>query len=136
MSTLGSGRGGPRIHPSAIVDPGARLAEGVEIGPYAVIEADVEIGPECRIAAHAVIKRYTRMGRGNRVHEHAVLGGTPQDLAFGGVQSGLEIGDGNTIREGVTLHRATREGHSTRIGDGTFLMAYSHVAHDCTVGNH
>ena len=136
MSTLGSGRVGPRIHPSAIVDPGAHLAEGVEIGPYAVIEADVEIGPDCRIAAHAVIKRYTRMGRGNRVHEHAVLGGTPQDLAFQGVSSGLEIGDGNTIREGVTLHRATREGHCTRIGDGTFLMAYSHVAHDCTVGNH
>ncbi len=136
MSVLGTPRVGSRIHPSAIVDPGARLAEGIEIGPYAVIEADVEIGPECRIAAHAVIKRYTRMGRDNRVHEHAVLGGTPQDLAFEGVTSGLEIGDGNTIREGVTLHRPTREGDSTRIGDGTFLMANSHVAHDCTVGNH
>jgi UDP-N-acetylglucosamine acyltransferase len=124
-----------RVHASAIVDPEARLGAGVEIGPFAVIEPDVEIGPECEIGAHAVIKRYTRMGRGNRVHEHAVLGGTPQDLAFQGVVSRIDIGDDNTIREGVTLHRATREGHATRIGDRCFLMAYSHVAHDCTVGD-
>jgi len=124
------------IHPSAIVAAGARLGAGVKIGPCAVIEADVTLGEGCEIAAHAVIKRHTRMGARNRVAEHAVIGGDPQDLKFSaGTLSHLEIGDDNVFREGVTVHRGSRDGGRTRIGNGCFLMAYAHVAHDCVVGN-
>ncbi len=123
------------IHPTALVDPGARLGRDVTVGPYAVIEADTEIGDGCAIAAHAVIKRYTRLGRDNRVAEHAVLGGEPQDFKFRDCASFVEIGDGNRIREGVTVHRSNHEGGVTRIGDACFLMACSHVAHDCVLGN-
>lgn len=123
------------IHPTALVDPGARLGAGVTVGPYAVIEADAEIGDGCHIAAHAVIKRHTRLGRDNQVAEHAVLGGEPQDFKFKPCPSFVEIGDGNLIREGVTVHRSNHEGGITRIGDQNFFMAYSHVAHDCVIGN-
>lgn len=123
------------IHPTALIDPGARLGEKVSIGPYAVIEADTEIGDGSRIAAHVVIKRYTRLGRNNQVAEHAVLGGEPQDLKFNPCPSFVEIGDGNLIREGVTVHRSNHAGGVTRIGHQNFLMAYSHVAHDCQIGN-
>lgn len=123
------------IHPTALIDPGARLGAGVTIGPCAVIEADTEIGDGSSIAAHAVIKRYTRLGRDNQVAEHAVLGGEPQDFKFRPCPSFVEIGDGNLIREGVTVHRSNHEGGVTRIGDRNFLMACSHVAHDCMIGN-
>jgi UDP-N-acetylglucosamine acyltransferase len=124
------------IHPSAIVAAGARLGADVKIGPCAVIEEDVVLGDGCEIAAHAVIKRHTHMGARNRVAEHAVIGGDPQDLKFAaGTLSHLEIGDDNVFREGVTVHRGSREGSRTRIGNGCFLMAYAHVAHDCVVGN-
>jgi UDP-N-acetylglucosamine acyltransferase len=123
------------IHPSAIVAASAQLGDGVEIGPYAVIEDDVVIGDGTRIAAHAVIKRYTRLGRQNRVCEHVVIGGEPQDYKFSGSPSHVSIGDGNLIREGVTVHRASSaEGH-TRIGNDCFLMVASHVAHDCQIGD-
>ncbi len=124
------------IHPTAIVDPSARLGEAVEVGPYAIIEAEVAIGDHSRIGAHAMVKRYTQMGRGNQIHEHAVIGGDPQDVSFSPCVSRVVIGDGNLIREGVTIHRATREGSATRLGSNNFLMAYTHVAHDCTIGNH
>ncbi|MGH8672133.1 MAG: acyl-ACP--UDP-N-acetylglucosamine O-acyltransferase [Burkholderiales bacterium] len=120
---------------TALVDSDARLGQDVEVGPYAVIEKDVEIGDGCRIAAHAVIKRYTCMGQRNRIHEHAVLGGEPQDFKFRPCTSHVDIGDDNIIREGVTLHRASKEGQSTTLGNDNFLMAYCHVAHDCTIGN-
>ena len=124
------------IHPTAIVAADARLGAHVRIGPCAVIEEDVALGEGCEIAAHAVIKRHTRMGARNRVAEHAVIGGDPQDLKFGaGTLSCVEIGDDNVFREGVTVHRGSREGSSTRIGNGCFLMAYAHVAHDCVVGD-
>ncbi len=124
------------IHPSAIVAAGARLGADVKIGPGAVIEDDVTLGAGCEIAAHAVVKRHTRMGARNRVAEHAVIGGDPQDLKFAaGTLSHLEIGDDNVFREGVTVHRGSREGSRTRIGNGCFLMAYAHVAHDCVVGS-
>jgi UDP-N-acetylglucosamine acyltransferase len=125
----------PLIHPLAAIASGARLGAGVRIGPFAVIEDDVEIGEGCEIAAHAVIKRYTRMGARNRVAEHAVLGGEPQDVKFKGHPSFVVIGSGNLIREGATIHRSSVEGGQTRIGDENFLMAYSHVAHDCQIGN-
>ncbi|HSR51194.1 MAG TPA: acyl-ACP--UDP-N-acetylglucosamine O-acyltransferase [Acidobacteriota bacterium] len=124
----------PEIHPTALVDSSCTLGRGTRVGPYAVIEADVEIGRDCRIAAHAVLKRYTRMGDRNQIHEGAVLGGAPQDLKFKERPTHLFIGDDNVIREGATLHRAS-SGEATRIGDGNYLMAYVHVAHDCLLGD-
>jgi UDP-N-acetylglucosamine acyltransferase len=125
------------IHPSASIAPGAQLGAGVEVGPFAVIEGDTVIGEGSRIAAHAVVKRYTHLGRRNRVYEHAVIGGDPQDVKFDpDCVSHTEIGDDNILREGVTVHRGSRPGSVTRIGNGCFLMALAHVAHDCTVGNH
>lgn len=125
------------IHPTASIASGARLGADVQIGPFAVIEEDTVIGEGCRIAAHAVIKRYTQLGRRNRVHEHAVIGGDPQDVKFDpATVSHTDIGDDNILREGVTVHRGSRPGGVTRIGNGCFLMALAHVAHDCTVGNH
>jgi UDP-N-acetylglucosamine acyltransferase len=123
------------IHPTAQIDPGAEIARDVSIGPFAVVEADVAIGEGCRIGAHAVIRRYTRIGPRCRVWEHATLGGEPQDVSFHDQVSHLEIGADNIIREGVTIHRATTEFGSTHIGDGNFLMANCHVAHDCRIGD-
>lgn len=123
------------IHPTALIDPAARLGNNVEIGPYAVVESDVELGEGCRIAAHAVIKRYTRMGRNNHIFEHATIGGEPQDFKFQPCASHVEIGDGNQFREGVTVHRSNHAGGVTRIGNRNFLMAFCHVAHDCTLGD-
>ncbi|MFZ5555593.1 MAG: acyl-ACP--UDP-N-acetylglucosamine O-acyltransferase [Pseudomonadota bacterium] len=126
----------PLVHPTAVIAAGARLGAGVRIGPFAVIEDDAEVGAGSEIAAHAVIKRYTRMGPRNRIGEHAVIGGEPQDLKFKGWPSFVVIGADNVIREGTTIHRASVEGGETRVGDGNFLMAYAHVAHDCRIGNH
>jgi UDP-N-acetylglucosamine acyltransferase len=125
----------PFIHPQAVIARGARLGSGVRVGPFAVIEDDTEVGDGCEISAHAVIKRFTRMGARNRVAEHAVIGGEPQDLKFEGWTSFTVIGTGNVIREGVTIHRASLEGGETRVGDGNYLMACSHVAHECRIGN-
>lgn len=125
------------LHPTAVIAGDARFGAHVRIGPYAVIEEDVVLGEGCEIAAHAVIKRHTRMGARNRIAEHAVIGGDPQDFKFkADCVSYTEIGDDNWLREGVTVHRGSRDGSATRLGNGCFLMAYSHVAHDCTVGNH
>jgi UDP-N-acetylglucosamine acyltransferase len=123
------------IHPLAAVAHGARLGAGVRVGPFAVIEDDTEVGDGCEISAHAVIKRYTRMGARNRVAEHAVIGGEPQDVKFKGWPSSVVIGTDNVFRESVTIHRGSGEGAETRLGDGNFLMVYSHVGHDCRIGN-
>ena len=124
------------IHPSASIAAGAKLGAGVEVGPFAVIEEDTAIGDGCRIAAHAVIRRYTRMGARNRVHEHAVIGGEPQDVKFDpACVSGVEVGDDNLFREGVTVHRGSRPGAATRVGSGCMLMIGAHVAHDCALGD-
>ncbi|MCF8150754.1 MAG: acyl-ACP--UDP-N-acetylglucosamine O-acyltransferase [Burkholderiaceae bacterium] len=125
------------VHPSATVAADARLGNNIRIGPYVVIEEDVILGDDCEIAAHAVIKHHTRMGARNRIAEHAVIGGDPQDFKFkSDCLSSTEIGDDNWLREGVTVHRGSRPGSATRIGNNCFLMAYSHIAHDCVVGNH
>ena len=125
------------IHPTAVVATDARLGSKIRIGPFAVIEEDVILGDDCEIAAHAVIKRHTRMGARNRVAEHAVIGGDPQDFKFKpDCLSYTEIGDDNWLREGVTVHRGSRQGSVTKLGNGCFLMAYSHVAHDCLVGSY
>ncbi|MBV9958148.1 MAG: acyl-ACP--UDP-N-acetylglucosamine O-acyltransferase [Acidobacteria bacterium] len=123
------------IHPTAIISPGAHLAQGVRVGPYAVIEDEVTIRAGCEIGAHAVIKRFTSLGERNRVFEHATLGGEPQDVKFRGERSGLIIGDDNLIRESVTIHRASGEGEVTRVGSRNFLMIGVHLAHNCTVGD-
>ena len=124
------------FHPTAVIAPDVKLGANVRVGPYAVIEEDVVLGDDCQIAAHAVIKRHTRMGARNRIAEHAVIGGDPQDFKFkADCLSYTEIGNDNWLREGVTVHRGSRDGSVTRLGNGCFLMAYSHIAHDCTVGN-
>ncbi len=128
---------GADIHPTAIVADGARLADGVTVGPYCVIGADVEVGQGTRIGPHAVIEGHTRLGRDNRVFQFASIGAEPQDLKYRGTPTRLEIGDRNTFRESVTVHIGTEDGGgTTRIGSDNLMMAYSHVAHDCQVGDH
>lgn len=125
-----------RVHASAIVDPAARLAEDVEVGAYTVIGAEVEIESGTRIGPHCVIEGPTRIGRDNAILGQSALGRAPQDKKFAGERVRLEIGDGNIIREFVTLNRGTAGGGGvTRIGDRNLLLAYVHIAHDCTVGN-
>ena len=123
------------IHETAVVDPGAKLGEGVQVGAYAVIGADVEIGAGTTVGPHVVFHPHVRLGEGNSVHAHAVLGDLPQDVKFSGEVTRLEIGDRNLIRENVTIHRASEPDRVTRIGSDCFLMAGSHVAHDCQVGD-
>ena len=127
---------GTNIHPTAIISESARLGENVIIGPYSVIGDEVEIGDGSIIGPHAVIERWTTLGKGCRIFQFASVGAEPQDLKFKGEQSCTVIGDRTTIREGATIHRATGEGNETRIGSDCLLMAYIHIAHNCTLGNH
>lgn len=125
------------IHPSAIVDPSARLDEGVEVGPYAVIGSRVEIGAGTSIGPHVVIRGPTRIGRDNRIFQFASVGEDPQDKKYGGEETWLTIGDRNRIREFVTINRGTVQDQGvTSIGSDNLLMAYVHVAHDCRIGDH
>ena len=124
------------IHPTAIVSPEARLAEGVEIGPYTVIGSDVTIGENTVVGSHVVIESHTDIGKNCRIFQFCSLGGIPQDLKFEGEESRVIIGDNNTIREYVTINRATSADIGTTIiGDNNLLMAYCHVAHNCKLGN-
>jgi UDP-N-acetylglucosamine acyltransferase len=126
----------PRVHPTALIEQGAELADDVEIGPYAIVGARVRIGAGCKIAAHAVISGRTTLGRGNRVFSHAVLGGEPQDKKYAGEDTELVIGDNNTIREFCTFNTGTvQDGGVTRVGSNNWVMAYVHVAHDVLVGD-
>ncbi|MCP9888357.1 acyl-ACP--UDP-N-acetylglucosamine O-acyltransferase [Cyanobium sp. ATX 6A2] len=124
-----------RLHPTAVVDPRAELAGGVEVGPYAVIGPEVRIGPDCWIGAHVVLDGRVQMGRGNRIFPGACIGLEPQDLKYTGDPTGVVLGDGNTIRECVTINRATRDEQLTRVGSGNLLMAYSHLGHNALLGN-
>ncbi len=125
-----------RVHATAIVEPGAELADDVEIGPYAVVGARVKIGAGCRIGPHAVISGRTTLGRNNRVYSHAALGGEPQDKKYAGEDTALEIGDNNTIREFCTFNTGTvQDGGVTRVGHNNWIMAYVHIAHDVVVGD-
>lgn len=125
-----------RVHPTAVVDPSAELADRVSVGPYAVIGADVVIGSETEVGAAAQIQGPTTIGARNRIFGHACVGFEPQDLKFSGERSHLQIGDGNTIREFATLHRGTEPGGGkTVVGNDNLFMAYTHVAHDCFVGD-
>jgi len=125
-----------KIHPTAIIEPGAQLGTEVEIGPYACIGAEVEIGARTIVQSHAVIDGTVQLGEDNQIGHSAVIGGLPQDLSFKpGTRSRIEIGNGNIIREHVTIHRGTAEGSATKIGDNNFLMASAHLGHNCTVGS-
>ncbi|MFZ8985097.1 MAG: acyl-ACP--UDP-N-acetylglucosamine O-acyltransferase [Steroidobacteraceae bacterium] len=125
------------IDPRAVIAPGAQLAEGVEVGPFAVIGEGVEIGEGSIIGPHAVINGPTRIGRECRVFQFASIGDAPQDKKYRGEPTRLEIGDRNTFRECCTVNRGTVGGHGiTRIGSDNLFMAYSHVAHDCVIGDH
>ncbi len=125
------------IHPTAIIEDGARIAADVQIGAYSVIGAQVQIGSGCRIGPHVVITGRTRLGENNRIFQFASIGDEPQDKKFAGEDSALEIGHGNTIREAVTINRGTADGGGlTRLGDHNWIMAYCHIAHDCQVGSH
>lgn len=125
------------IHNTAIIDDSAVIADDVDIGPYTVIGADVEIGAGTVIGPHVVINGPTRIGEQNQIFQFASIGEQPQDLKFHGETSRLEIGNRNTIREFVTMHRGTEEDNSlTRIGNDNLFMAYVHIAHDCVIGDH
>lgn len=125
------------IHPTAIIHPEARLADDVTVGPYAIIGEKVTIGAGTTVGPHAVIDGYTEIGSNNRIFQFASVGAIPQDLKFHGEESWLRLGDRNTVREFVTLHRGTADGGGvTTIGSDNLFMAYAHVAHDCIVGNH
>jgi len=122
-------------HPTAVVHEATRIAEDVTIGPYAVIEDGVEIGSRSIVRERSSIRSGTQIGEGCFVESHVIVGGLPQDLGFNpATPSGIRIGNDVTIREHVTVNRATAEGGYTEIGDGCFLMANSHVGHDCQVG--
>ncbi len=126
------------IHPTAIIEPGARLAANVEVGPWTYVGDGVEIGYGCSIGAHCVLKGPTRLGRDNRIFAFCSIGEQPQDKKFKGTEAvRLEIGDRNTIREYCSINRGTPGGGGvTSLGDDNWLMAYCHVAHDCRIGNH
>jgi UDP-N-acetylglucosamine acyltransferase len=127
----------PRIHPTAVVDPAAKLADDVEVGPLAYVGPGVELAAGVVVANHVSIAGCTRVGARTRIHPFAALGGDPQDKSFAGERTRLEIGADNVIREGATLHVGTpRGGGCTRVGDDNLIMNGAHVAHDCQVGSH
>ena len=127
----------PQIHPTALVDRAAELAEGVEVGPYSVIGPKVRIGAGTVVGPHVVIDGRTAIGRNNRFFPFCSIGGVPQDKKYAGEDTELVIGDGNTIRECCTISLGTAQGGGvTRIGSDNWIMAYAHIAHDCLVGDH
>ena len=124
------------VHPTAIVHPAAQVDPTAEVGPYSVVEADVTIGPRTVIGPHCLVATGTRLGAENRIHFGAVIGHAPQDLAYQNEPTCTQVGDRNTIREYVTIHRGTKAGSSTVIGSDNFFMANAHIAHNCRVGDH
>jgi UDP-N-acetylglucosamine acyltransferase len=125
------------IHPTAIIESGARLAPGVSVGAYSLIGPKVEIGEGTAVGPHVVIEGRVRIGRNNRISQFASIGGPPQDKKYAGEDTAVEIGDGNTIREYVTINRGTiGDAKVTRVGDDNWIMAYVHFAHDCRIGSH
>jgi UDP-N-acetylglucosamine acyltransferase len=124
------------IHPSAIVSPLAKLGNNVRIGPFCVVGANVEIGDECVLHSHVVLEGHSKFGRANEFFPFAAIGGKTQDLKYIGEPTWLEVGDHNVFRENTTVHRGTHESLPTRIGSHNLLLCYSHVAHDCQLGDH
>jgi UDP-N-acetylglucosamine acyltransferase len=125
------------IHPTAVIDPKAELAPNAEVGPYSVIGPDVTVAAGAQIGAHVVLEGRVRVGARCRVGHGAIIGGVPQDLKFReGAPVGVSLGDDTVVREYVTIHRATHEGHDTTVGRHCLVMASSHIAHDCMLGDH
>ncbi|MEG3193134.1 acyl-ACP--UDP-N-acetylglucosamine O-acyltransferase [Lysobacter sp. D1-1-M9] len=125
------------IHPSAVVEPGATLGAGVQVGAFCHVGAEVVVGDGTRFGPHCSVQGPARIGRDNHFHGHCAIGGEPQDKKYAGERVELSIGDRNTVREFVTINRGTGGGGGiTRIGDDNWLLAYTHVAHDCSVGDH
>lgn len=124
-----------KIHSTAIIDPAVHLGSNVTIGAYSVIEGDVKIGDDCEVGHHVVIASGTRLGNGVRVFPGAIIGNQPQDLKYKGEPTTVEVGDMTVIRECVTINRGTTATNNTKVGKNCLLMAYSHVAHDCVLGD-
>jgi UDP-N-acetylglucosamine acyltransferase len=125
------------IHPTAIIDPGATIHPSCEIGPYCVIGPQVELGERCHLLSHVAMDGPTRIGADNRFFPFCSIGLAPQDISYKGEPTRLEIGDHNEIREYVTINRATAKADGvTRVGSHNLIMAYTHIAHDCRIGNH
>jgi len=128
---------GAFIHPSAVVDPGARLGESVVIGPLCYVGAGVEVGDGTELVAQATLLGPCRLGANNRIYPHATLGAAPQDRSWEGEPTELVVGDDNVFREGVTVNRGTTKGGGvTRVGSRCLVMAFAHVAHDCSLADH
>ena len=134
---MSQGRVVSLIHPTAVVDPGAELADDVRVGPHAVIGPHVHVGAGTVIGAQCVIEGHTRIGRDNRIFQFASIGAAPQDKKYAGEPTRLVIGDGNTIREFTTINTGTvQDRGETTVGDDNWIMAYVHIAHDCLIGDH
>ncbi len=125
-----------KIHPTAIIEDGAQLADDVEVGPYSIIGGNVRIGRGTRIHSHVLITGWTTIGEDNQIFSGAVIGEAPQDLSYKGQESYAILGDRNQIREYVTIHRGAEEGGKTLIGSDNLIMNYVHIAHNCQLGNH
>ena len=125
-----------QIHPTAAIESGAKIGTNVSIGPFCYIRHDVEIGDNCVLDAHVTLLPYSSIGQNCHLHGNVVLGDTPQDVAYKDEPSYVKIGDNCTIREGVTIHRGTKPGTTTTVGDHCLLMAYSHLAHNVQLGDH
>lgn len=124
------------IHPTAIVSPDAKIGTDTEIGPYCVIEANVTLGDRCKLHSHVVIHGHTTIGDENEFFPFAAIGTKSQDLKYAGEPTALTIGNRNVFRENTTVHRGTEDGSPTRVGSDNLCLSYSHIAHDCQVGNH
>jgi UDP-N-acetylglucosamine acyltransferase len=123
------------VHPTAIVDPGARLGAGTMVGPYCIVAAEVSLGENCWLQHHVTLCGPLSAGRGNKFYAYCSIGQQTQDLKYGGEPTWLEIGDENTFREFVTINRSTSGSGKTRVGSGGNFLAYSHIGHDCTIGD-
>src|SRR5438128_1875413 len=125
------------IHSTAVIDPATKIPASCSVGPFCVVGAGVELGESCELISHVAIQGPAKIGSHNRFFPFCAIGMEPQDLSFGGEQTSIEIGDHNTIREYVTINRGTAKGGGvTRLGSHTLIMAYSHIGHDCMVGDH
>ncbi|HJT54008.1 MAG TPA: acyl-ACP--UDP-N-acetylglucosamine O-acyltransferase [Candidatus Angelobacter sp.] len=125
------------IHPTAFVDPAAKVPASCSVGPYCIVSAEVELGENCELISHVVINGPAKIGDNNRFFPFCTIGGEPQDVSYKGEKTRLEMGDNNVVRECVTLNRGTIKGGGvTRIGSHTLIMAYSHVGHDSVIGDH
>ncbi len=124
------------IAKTAIIDPNAKIEEGVKIGHYSIVGPGVEIGQGCEIGNHVTLEGPMKIGKNNRIFHHSYVGGTPQDLSYNNEKTWVTIGDNNIIREYVTIHRATdKQDKVTYVGNSNFIMAYVHIAHDCSIGD-